>query len=485
MRADSSYALRQLRAALRVLIRGDAANSALRQFKESGDCNAESQRCVYGYEDIACAGGCATGACEGLDTCDGGCATPPDPICSNPVTLITYAAPGTCQGGVCTYPATETSCPHGCEDGACLQDTCAGVTCDQPPEPACVDSATLRIYSTPGVCSHGTCEYAHEDQTCLLGCAQGACRMDSGFTALRARARISSTHRGRRGAILSRSEEVEYIDVFNRRATQTELMDRRPNAEVILARALSMFRFLDTRGVAPLASGATTCIQVAGPPSIPATAKAVGINFVAVNPSGVGHLIAYAAGTTRPDTSTLNYGPGAIIANNAIVQPGANGEVCFYFHGATHFVLDVVGYFQQSILGDPCAGITCQSPPQPTCVGGTTLVSYEPTGTCMNGICFYPSNAELCPSWCAGSACAPTWGWGFRGSRTPPSPCAFDQILPDLVARGYLIGLIGPQNGWSTADTSSCTLSTEVRNDTSSGAVSAELRFTNFRISDQ
>ena len=38
--------------------------------------------------------------------------------------------------------------------------------------------------------------------------------------------------------MLSRSEEGEYIDVFNRRATLTELMDRRPNAEVILARAL-------------------------------------------------------------------------------------------------------------------------------------------------------------------------------------------------------------------------------------------------------
>ena len=57
-------------------------------------------------------------------------------------------------------------------------------------------------------------------------------------TFVRARPRITSKHRGRRGARPARSEEGEYIDVFNRRATLRAGMDRRPNAEVILGRAL-------------------------------------------------------------------------------------------------------------------------------------------------------------------------------------------------------------------------------------------------------
>jgi hypothetical protein len=56
---------------------------------------------------------------------------------------------------------------------------------------------------------------------------------------VRAPRRITSKHRGRRGARPARSEEGEYIDVFNRRATLRAGMDRRPNAEVILRRALN------------------------------------------------------------------------------------------------------------------------------------------------------------------------------------------------------------------------------------------------------
>jgi len=73
-------------------------------------------------------------------------------------------------------------------------------------------------------------------------------------------------------------------------------------------------------------------------------------------------------------------------------------------------------------------------------------------------------------------------GLGIPRQQDTPITLRWDRILPNLVDRSYLIG---PQNGWSTADTSSCTLSNEVRNDTSSCTVSAELRFTNFRISGQ
>ena len=95
----------------------------LRQYKESGDCDEGSHTCVYEYVDVACAEGCAEGACTSQDLCDDGCDTPPAPSCSTPVTLVTYTFPGTCQDGLCTYPATESSCPFGCVDGACQGGT--------------------------------------------------------------------------------------------------------------------------------------------------------------------------------------------------------------------------------------------------------------------------------------------------------------------------------------------------------------------------
>ncbi len=830
--------------------------STLRQYKESGDCDAERHICVYGYDDLICAEGCVDGACVNSPACDGVvCNTPPMPECSNPVTLTTYSDAGTCQQGGCVYPATETSCQHGCEDGACLGDACAGVTCDAPPAPSCVDADTLRVYSTPGTCADGTCDYAYEDQTCLLGCTTGACRVDSGFTPLSmfrfmdtrggatlasgsttcvqiagtsgipstikavainlvavaptgaghltayaagtprpdtstlnyatgqtiANGTIVKVGTGGEICVFALTETHVIIDVsgyfaadssyfpvppYRRLDTRTGTQPGADSTQCVVVAGqdgipatatavvlnlvsvastgagfltaypggtavpetstlnyaagqtiangaivqvgtggqicvfvktashvildvfgyfeansayvpMAPFRKLDTRDTSLPASGTTQCLPMIGQDNVPATAKALAINVAAVNAADNGHLTIYPDGQSRPDTSTLNYPAGATIANNAIVQPGANGKVCFYNQGATNYLVDVVGYFQRSTLGDPCAGVTCNSPPQPTCVGGTSLTTWASPGTCVNGTCVYTSSSERCPSWCSGNACSPTWGWDYnlthRCVRSPvpggqnyyedttectaadrnwsvavqaekslqstcsgiqtqslpinagggltldwqphtdefgrpnwlvimhsdfvthAHPCgattwtwyAFqDQwgqgggplprpqqlvfratlwyddwaphgaarlsamysggwdghgvivevdlahrnwddaypgvadivqvanipafqwvemdgtamglgiprqqdtpvtihwgpILADLVARGYLIG---PQNGWSTADTSSCTLSTEVRNDTTSNAVSAELRFTNFRISDQ
>ncbi len=63
---------------------------------------------------------------------------------------------------------------------------------------------------------------------------------------LSADSKIRSQDRGRRGARPARREEGEYIDVFNRRATQQVGMDRRPNPEVIFESALKRLCFLRT-----------------------------------------------------------------------------------------------------------------------------------------------------------------------------------------------------------------------------------------------
>jgi len=55
-------------------------------------------------------------------------------------------------------------------------DACAGVVCDTPPPPTCVDGITLRTHHVPGTCSQGVCAYPFVDDPCAGGtCQDGQC----------------------------------------------------------------------------------------------------------------------------------------------------------------------------------------------------------------------------------------------------------------------------------------------------------------------
>ena len=82
---------------------------------------------------------------------------------------------------------------------------------------------------------------------------------------------------------------------------------------------------------------------------IPAEADAVALNVIVTQPSSPGFLSLYALGIAPPLASTINFGPGQTRANNAIVQLGSGGSIVVddgQTTGATHVILDVVGYFR-------------------------------------------------------------------------------------------------------------------------------------------
>lgn len=54
---------------------------------------------------------------------------------------------------------------------------------------------------------------------------------------------------------------------------------------------------------------------------------------------------------------------------------------------------------------DPCAGVTCTTPPAPTCSDAATLVTYASTGTCTAGTCQYAATTQACAQGCDGDAC--------------------------------------------------------------------------------
>ena len=104
-----------------------------------------------------CIGDCNLDLCEGV-TCDDYCDTDGN----------TRYYDGSCSAadGSCSYASSET-CIHGCTNGSCNTDLCAGVTCND----YCSADGNTRYYG--GSCSSGTCSYT--SQTCALGCHNGVC----------------------------------------------------------------------------------------------------------------------------------------------------------------------------------------------------------------------------------------------------------------------------------------------------------------------
>lgn len=115
------------------------------------------------------------------------------------------------------------------------------------------------------------------------------------------------------------------------------------------------YRLADSRikqGTTRLQAGQVVEVNVA-PPDV----MAVSANFVAVNPDGFGFITAYNCTTKRPEVSTLNFRPGEVVANQAVV-PLEAGKMCLYSLVSTDVVIDVNGFFH----GDADSAFTPETP---------------------------------------------------------------------------------------------------------------------------
>lgn len=117
-------------------------------------------------------------------------------------------------------------------------------------------------------------------------------------------------------------------------------------------------RVLDTRsgqatvdglynGTGALAGGAELDLAVSGRGGVPASgAGAVVLNVTATNPTRIGYLTVWPAGSSRPLASNLNFVPGQTVPNLVIAKVGVGGKVAlFNSAGSTDFVADVGGWF--------------------------------------------------------------------------------------------------------------------------------------------
>jgi hypothetical protein len=114
-------------------------------------------------------------------------------------------------------------------------------------------------------------------------------------------------------------------------------------------------RLADTRnsdgptGGPALQANAVRAFPVANLCGIPLSATAIAVNIAVVLPSDDGDLRLYPTGGTAPLASAINFRPGIVRANNAIISVGAGGQIsvqCDMPSGGTHFFFDVYGYFE-------------------------------------------------------------------------------------------------------------------------------------------
>ena len=126
-------------------------------------------------------------------------------------------------------------------------------------------------------------------------------------------------------------------------------------------------RMADFRGTDGLSGGERRDIQVAGRFDVPARVSAVVVNLTAARTSKngtsstYGYLTAFASGTARPGTSTVNYDAARGDNHNlAVVPVGADGEISIANTSPTHVgvIVDVMGYF---LAGDATARGTLQT----------------------------------------------------------------------------------------------------------------------------
>jgi hypothetical protein len=112
-------------------------------------------------------------------------------------------------------------------------------------------------------------------------------------------------------------------------------------------------RVLDTRTASQgpaLAARTERTVTLATNCGVPLAAAAVALNVTVTGATSSGYLTLFASGTTRPTSSTINFGVNQTRGNNGIVKVSTAGEIRMYAglaSGVTHVIIDVAGYFDQ------------------------------------------------------------------------------------------------------------------------------------------
>lgn len=319
------------------------------QCLEDGTCQFAETRTDCG-DDATCTDGvCVTNPTP--DACDGvSCNTPPLDDCEGPV-AVTYANPGTCADGVCSYEETRRDCVAeglACDDGVCVDvgDLCEGVTC--PPIFECEGNVAVE---EAGTCVNGSCSYAQVSrQNCEdLGgtCEMGRCQVTNPCEGVVCNSPPAPACDG--------NQLVSYDSVGLCIDGECQYNENRATC-----------------------TAGTVCLDAACVP------RPVCFGVVCNSP---------------PDNACVgdlaySYGEGSceLVTNG----DGVETEQCVYPETETNCsATDLVCVEGACVEPDPCLGVTCDVADAPFCEG-QVAVSFEAPGECIAGVCAFEERREDC-----------------------------------------------------------------------------------------
>jgi hypothetical protein len=139
---------------------------------------------------------------------------------------------------------------------------------------------------------------------------------------------------------------VGYYDVTGTSAAVVPRAAPEPGMVV----SLTPSRLMDTRtglgATGPLHNGQTVDLQVAGVAGVSGTPAAVIVNITATDATSIGYVKAYASGGSAPYVSNVNFSPGKVSANLALVPVSLDGKIALTVSvaGTVQLVLDVQSY---------------------------------------------------------------------------------------------------------------------------------------------
>lgn len=85
---------------------------------------------------------------------------------------------------------------------------------------------------------------------------------------------------------------------------------------------------------------------------------------------------------------------------------------------------------------DPCANVTCNAPPAPTCLDGSTLRTFGQVGACTQGACDYPPTDITCQNGCKDGMCEGQDLCQNVTCNTPPPPTCSGNTKVTYAAMG-------------------------------------------------
>ena len=408
--------------------------NTLRTFSTSGTCS--SGACSYASSDSACAFGCASGACVG-NPCQGvSCNTPPAATCVNPTTLRTFSTAGTCSNGACSYTSQETTCAFGCANGACTGNPCQGVTCSMPPANTCLNATTLRTFNSGGTCSGGACSYSSADTTCPFGCTGGACTGNpcTGVTCNMppANACLNATtlRTFNSGTCSGGACSYSSADTTCPFGCAGGACTGNPCTGVTcnMPPAPTCVNPTTLRSFSPSGScSGGSCSYTAAESTCP---------FGCANGACTGNPCQGVTCNTPPASTCLNPTTLRSFSSGGTCAGGA----CSYTPADTTCPF---GCASGACVNDPCTGVTCNMPPARTCLNTTTLRSFSPTGSCSGGGCSYAPSDMMCAFGCASGACQNDPCAGVTCTTPPATTCVGNSVRTYSAAGTCTTGTCG------------------------------------------